>query len=131
MRRGRGPSTSTPAPSTKTPGVTVFRPASSSVERATPVCWLAAPIQVKRPALSPASMAGDNETPARPTSQVTRRTDRTKRLHRRANRVKRLLEDASVRGTPADWATAAVRAFARHQADLIVGEANNGGDMVG
>jgi phage terminase large subunit-like protein len=42
-----------------------------------------------------------------------------------------VLEDATVRGTPAQWATAAIAAYRRHQADRIVGEVNNGGDMVG
>jgi phage terminase large subunit-like protein len=42
-----------------------------------------------------------------------------------------VLEDATTRGTPVQWARAAIGAFVRHQADLIVGEVNNGGDMVG
>jgi len=41
-----------------------------------------------------------------------------------------VLEDATVRGTPAQWA-AAVDVYRRHQADRVVGEVNNGGDMVG
>jgi phage terminase large subunit-like protein len=42
-----------------------------------------------------------------------------------------VLEDATIRGTPAQWAIAAIAAYRRHQADRIVGEVNNGGDMVG
>jgi hypothetical protein len=42
-----------------------------------------------------------------------------------------VLEDATLRGTPAQWAVAAIAAYRRHQADRIVGEVNKGGDMVG
>jgi len=43
-----------------------------------------------------------------------------------------VIEDASVAGrAPEDWARAVVQAAARHRADLVVAEANNGGDMVG
>ncbi len=42
-----------------------------------------------------------------------------------------VLEDATTRGDPAQWATAAIAAYRRHQADRIVGEVNNGGQMVG
>lgn len=41
-----------------------------------------------------------------------------------------VLEDASLRGAPNEWATAAVAAYHKHRADLIVAEANNGGEMV-
>lgn len=42
-----------------------------------------------------------------------------------------IVEDATIRGTPVQWARAAINAYIRHEADLIVGEVNNGGDMVG
>jgi phage terminase large subunit-like protein len=42
-----------------------------------------------------------------------------------------LLEDATVSGTPDVWGKAAIDAYKRHKADRIVGEINNGGDMVG
>jgi len=41
-----------------------------------------------------------------------------------------LLEDISMRGTPKEWATAAVAAYHRWRADRIIGEVNNGGDMI-
>jgi phage terminase large subunit-like protein len=41
-----------------------------------------------------------------------------------------VIEDASLRGSPHEWATAAVEAYRRHQADRIVAEANQGGAMV-
>ena len=41
-----------------------------------------------------------------------------------------ILEDASLRGTPHQWATQAVTCFQRHGADRLIAEANNGGDMV-
>lgn len=41
-----------------------------------------------------------------------------------------LLEDVSLNGTPAQWAEATITAFHRWGADCIVGEANNGGEMV-
>lgn len=41
-----------------------------------------------------------------------------------------VLEDASCRGTPEDWARAAVRMYRKHQADRIVAEKNQGGEMV-
>ena len=40
------------------------------------------------------------------------------------------LADDSVQGSPQVWATAAVTAFYRHKANLIVAEDNNGGEMV-
>lgn len=42
-----------------------------------------------------------------------------------------VLEDCTVRGTPAQWGRAAVEAYWKHRADRIVGEVNNGGEMVG
>jgi hypothetical protein len=41
-----------------------------------------------------------------------------------------LLEDNSLQAAPIAWAQAAVAAYHRHQADRIVAEANNGGEMV-
>jgi hypothetical protein len=41
-----------------------------------------------------------------------------------------LLEDATVGGGPKTWADAAVACYNRHKADILVAEANNGGDMV-
>ena len=41
-----------------------------------------------------------------------------------------LLEDRSVRGTPDDWAQAVYDAYTHWRADLVVGERNNGGDLV-
>lgn len=41
-----------------------------------------------------------------------------------------VLADATLRGTPSQWATAAVQTYTRLQADRIIGEGNNGGEMV-
>ena len=41
-----------------------------------------------------------------------------------------VLEDASLKGHPAEWASAAVKAYHTHEADRIVAEANQGGEMV-
>lgn len=41
-----------------------------------------------------------------------------------------VLEDCTLRGSPAEWGRTAVNAYKRHKADRIVGEVNNGGDMV-
>lgn len=41
-----------------------------------------------------------------------------------------LLEDLSINGTPEEWGRAAVRAFDEWAADMIVYEANQGGEMV-
>lgn len=41
-----------------------------------------------------------------------------------------VLGDYSLRGEPHEWATAVIRAFHNHQADRIVAEKNNGGDLV-
>ena len=41
-----------------------------------------------------------------------------------------VLEDASLRGTPLQWAQAAVTLYHKLKADRIVAEANQGGDMV-
>ncbi len=42
-----------------------------------------------------------------------------------------VLADRSLQGTPAEWARAAVSAYRELEADRIVGEVNNGGEMVG
>lgn len=41
-----------------------------------------------------------------------------------------VLEDASRKASPGEWAAAAVAAYRRWQADRIVAEVNNGGDLV-
>lgn len=41
-----------------------------------------------------------------------------------------LLDDRSLRGTPEEWAQAVYDAYTHWKADLIIGEANNGGDLV-
>jgi len=41
-----------------------------------------------------------------------------------------VLEDASVRGGPVDWARAAIAAMQRHGAERLVAEVNQGGDLV-
>jgi phage terminase large subunit-like protein len=42
-----------------------------------------------------------------------------------------VLEDGTVHGTPGEWAKAAADLYHRYMADLLVGEVNNGGEMVG
>jgi phage terminase large subunit-like protein len=41
-----------------------------------------------------------------------------------------VLEDASISGGPSKWANAAVNAYQRWNADRLVAESNNGGEMV-
>jgi phage terminase large subunit-like protein len=41
-----------------------------------------------------------------------------------------VLEDLSGHHSPQEWATIAIDAYKRHQANLIIAEANHGGDMV-
>ncbi len=41
-----------------------------------------------------------------------------------------ILDDLTIKGTPDQWATAAVTGYYRAKADKIVGEVNNGGNMV-
>lgn len=41
-----------------------------------------------------------------------------------------LLDDVSIRATPDQWGRAAVTAYHLHSADRIIGEVNNGGDMI-
>lgn len=40
------------------------------------------------------------------------------------------LSDDSIQGSPQEWATAAVTAYHKYKADLMVAEKNNGGEMV-
>lgn len=42
-----------------------------------------------------------------------------------------VLDDVSLLGTPDQWGKAVVTAYNKHEADLVVGEVNNGGQMVG
>jgi phage terminase large subunit-like protein len=41
-----------------------------------------------------------------------------------------ILDDLSLRASPSGWATAAITGYHKHQADRIIGEVNNGGEMV-
>ncbi len=41
-----------------------------------------------------------------------------------------ILEDRTLKGSPVEWARAAVAASVRHKADAIIAEVNNGGDLV-
>lgn len=41
-----------------------------------------------------------------------------------------VLEDCSINGSPAEWGARAVAAYQKWSADRVVGEVNNGGDMV-
>lgn len=41
-----------------------------------------------------------------------------------------IISDDSVQGSPKTWATAAVTAYHKHEADCIVAEKNNGGEMI-
>lgn len=41
-----------------------------------------------------------------------------------------ILQDASLRASPAEWARAGVRCLHENRADRIVGEVNNGGDLI-
>ena len=41
-----------------------------------------------------------------------------------------VLEDCSLRGSPAEWGMAALRAYGRWEASGVVAEVNNGGDLV-
>ncbi len=41
-----------------------------------------------------------------------------------------VLDDVSCKEPPLGWARAAIAAYKKHKADLIVGEVNNGGDLV-
>jgi len=41
-----------------------------------------------------------------------------------------ILEDASMRGTPENWARKAIEMYKKYKCDRVIGEANNGGDMI-
>jgi predicted phage terminase large subunit-like protein len=41
-----------------------------------------------------------------------------------------ILDDLTIRATPNGWASQAVAAYHKHKADRIIGEANQGGEMV-
>lgn len=41
-----------------------------------------------------------------------------------------ILDDCSMRGSPDEWAKAAVKLYHKWKADRIIGETNNGGDMI-
>jgi predicted phage terminase large subunit-like protein len=41
-----------------------------------------------------------------------------------------VLEDCSLKNTPGEWTREAVNAYQRHEADRVIAETNNGGDMV-
>jgi phage terminase large subunit-like protein len=41
-----------------------------------------------------------------------------------------ILGDHTIHGSPHDWAVEIVKAFNRYQADRVIGEVNNGGDLV-
>lgn len=41
-----------------------------------------------------------------------------------------VLEDATLRAKPAQWASRAIKAYWQHKADRIIAEVNNGGEMV-
>ena len=41
-----------------------------------------------------------------------------------------VLDDMSIKATPSGWANAAITAYYKHKADLIIAEDNNGGEMV-
>ena len=41
-----------------------------------------------------------------------------------------ILEDATMRGTPENWARKAVEMYKKWKCDRVIGEANNGGDMI-
>jgi len=41
-----------------------------------------------------------------------------------------ILDDLTIKASPSGWASAAVTGYFKHDADRIIGEVNNGGDMV-
>jgi phage terminase large subunit-like protein len=45
------------------------------------------------------------------------------------SRVPYVLEDASLQGSPHEWASAVIATYNKHKADRVVVEVNNGGDM--
>jgi phage terminase large subunit-like protein len=48
----------------------------------------------------------------------------------RADKEGYVVSDDSIQGSPKTWATAAVTAYHKHEADCMVAERNNGGEMV-
>jgi len=78
-------------------------------------------------AVDPAVSHGEN---ADLTGIVVVGWTRPNRNDRRSSGAYYILEDCSLRGTPDEWAKAAYDAYVRWRADLIVGERNNGGDLV-
>lgn len=48
----------------------------------------------------------------------------------RAGKTSYVLADNSIQGSPRTWASAAVNTYHAHEADCIVAESNNGGEMV-
>ena len=71
-------------------------------------------------AVDPAVTSGDS---ADETGIVVVGMDEKKRAY--------VLEDATLRGSPDQWARRAVSMYRKFEADIIVGEVNNGGEMVG
>lgn len=55
---------------------------------------------------------------------------RPKSSDRRSSGQYYLLDDRSIRGTPDEWAQAVYDAYTHWKADMVVGETNNGGDLV-
>lgn len=41
-----------------------------------------------------------------------------------------ILDDSSLHGTPLEWARSVVRSYLKNKADRVIGEINNGGDLV-
>lgn len=41
-----------------------------------------------------------------------------------------IIDDLTMKGSPFEWATVATAAYSRYKADRIIGEVNNGGDLV-
>jgi phage terminase large subunit-like protein len=41
-----------------------------------------------------------------------------------------VLEDCTIHGTPAEWGKTAIAAYNKHKANWIIGETNNGGEMI-
>jgi phage terminase large subunit-like protein len=41
-----------------------------------------------------------------------------------------IVEDASLHGSPDEWAQRAINTYHRHDADRLIGEVNNGGDLI-
>lgn len=50
--------------------------------------------------------------------------------HSKSNSTTYVIEDGTIIGTPEQWASAAIKLYEKYQADAIIAETNNGGDMV-